>query len=188
MPLAREHIPLSGKLANTPEPLSAIREEGLDCSSAILSKHAGGYFNSMIETLVGEDFEARSDSAPFGVVGAVDQPRNARLDDCPGAHATGLDRGIKRRVRKPVIPEGAGRFAQDDDFSVRCGIAVADGAVAGTSNDGAVPHQKRTDRHFAGHSRSARFLERLLHEFDVAVHPKPENTTLAREYSYMEAS
>ncbi len=140
MPLARGLIPLSAKPANTPVPLSATREEGLDCSGTIFSKHAGSYFDPVIETLVREDFETRSDSAPFGVVRTVDQSRNACLNHGPGAHATGLDRDIKRRVRKPVIPESVGRFAQDDDFGVRCGIAVADGAVAGTSNDGAVAH------------------------------------------------
>ena len=188
MPLAREYIPLSAKPASTPAPLSTTREEGLDCSGAILSKHAGSYFNPVIETLVREYLEARANCPALGVVRTVDQSLNARLNDCPGAHATGLDRNIKRRVAEPIIPEGAGRFAQGDDFGVRCGIAVVNGAVAGTGNDGAIMHQKRADGHFAGGRRSARFLECLLHEFNVGIHLEPENSTLTREYFCTEAT
>ena len=113
-------------------PLSAIREEGLDYSGAIVSEYAGCYLDLMVKALVGKNFEIRMDSAAFGVVGAVDESRNACLDHGAGAHAARLDGDVKRCVRKTVVHESAGGFAHYDDFGVGRGIAVADGAVTGT--------------------------------------------------------
>jgi hypothetical protein len=166
--------------------LSATREERLDCGRAILSEHSGSYLDSMVEALIREYVETRANCSALGVVGAVDESPNARMDHRPGAHAARFDRDVKRSAREPVIPARARRFTQNDDFGVRRRIAVAYRAIPGTSKNAAAMHQDRADRHFTGRRRRTAFLERLPHEFNVPVHPEPENSTLPQEYFYIE--
>src|ERR1700687_2313791 len=103
----------------------------------------------MIEARVGEDFEAGADRAAFGVVGAVGEARDTSLDDGARTHAAGLDGDVKGGVRKTVVSEKAGGFAKDDNFSVGGGVAIADRAIAGTSEDFPVTDKHGTDRDFA---------------------------------------
>src|SRR5579859_2587212 len=59
--------------------LSARREEGLKDGGALRDEDAGRHLHLMIEARIGEDLEAGADSTALGVVGAVNQSRNAGL-------------------------------------------------------------------------------------------------------------
>jgi len=103
----------------------------------------------VVEARIGKDFEAGADGAALGVVGAVDEARDAGLNDRAGAHAAGLDGDVKRRVREAIVAEEACGFTKDDDFGVGGWIVVADGAVAGASDHFSVVNQDGSDGHFA---------------------------------------
>jgi len=138
---------------------------------------AGRDLDPVIEARVGEDFEAGADGAAFGVVGAVDQAGNASLNDCAGAHAARLDGDIERCISEAIVAKEAGGFAEDGDFRVGGGVAVANGAVAGASEEFAVADEDGTDGNFAGGGCGAGFGESLLHELNVSFHVWRKNNT-----------
>jgi len=117
---------------------------------------------------VGEDFEAGADGAPFGVVCAIDKPGDAGLNDGAGAHAAGFDGDVEGGVGEAVVAEQARSFAENDDFGVGGGIAIANGAIAGTRKDLAVVYEHSADRDFAGFGCGTRFCESFLYELDVS--------------------
>ena len=67
---------------------------------------------------------------PFGSVGAINEARDAGLDDGPGAHAARFQGYVESCPSHAVVAEEASGFADHDDFGVRGGIAVANRAVA----------------------------------------------------------
>ncbi len=154
---------------------STFGEERLDHGGAVGDEDAGRDFYMMIEARVGEHFEAGAEGAAFGVVGAVDEARDTRLDDGACAHAAGLNSNVERSIGEAVVAEQAGGFAEYDDFGVGGGVAVADGAVAGASDDLAVMDEDRADGDFAACRCGAGFSECFLHELDVSFHLPREN-------------
>jgi len=155
--------------------LAAFSEKRLDDGGAVGGEDAGSDFHMMVEVRVGQDFEAGADPATFGIVGAIDEPRDTSLDDGARAHAAGLDGDVERGISKAVVAKKAGGFAKGDDFGVSGGVAVADRAVTGKSEDLAVMDEHGADGDFAGGSRGACFGERCLHELDVSFHCRREN-------------
>ena len=131
---------------------------------------AGRDLDLVIEARVGEDFEAGADGAAFGVVGAIDQAGNASLNDRAGAHTARLDGHIERCISEAIVAEEAGGFAEDDDFRVGGGVAVANGAVAGAREEFAVMDEHGADGNFAAGGCSAGFGESFLHELEVRFH------------------
>jgi NADH-quinone oxidoreductase subunit I len=126
---------------------------------------------------VGEDFEAGANGAAFGIVGAVDEARDAGLDNGAGAHAAGLDGDVERGINEAVVAEKAGGFAKGDYFCVSGGVAVADSAVVRTRQNLAVVDEHSADGDFASLGRRTRFGQGFLHELDVRFHVGPENNT-----------
>ncbi len=111
---------------------------------------AGGHFDFVVEARIGKDFEAGADGAALGVVGAVDEARDAGLNDRAGAHAAGLDGDVERCVREAIVAEESCGFTKHDDFSVGGGVIVTDSAIAGTRENLSVVNQDGSDGHFAG--------------------------------------
>jgi len=124
---------------------------------------------------VGEDFETGADGAAFGIVGAVDEARDTRLDDGARAHAAGLNGDVQRGVGEAVVGESAGGFAQNHNFGMGGGVTIADSAVARAGENFAVVHEHGADRDFASCCCATGFDERLLHELDVSFHLPREN-------------
>src|SRR5260370_26682300 len=89
----------------------------------------------MVEARMRQDFETGADSAALGVVSAVDQARDAGLDDGAGAHAAGFDGDVERGSGEAVVAEKAGGFAKDGQFGVGGGGGVAKGAGGCTRQD-----------------------------------------------------
>lgn len=131
----------------------------------------------MVQARVGEDFETGADGAAFGVVGAVDEARDAGLDDGACAHAAGLDSDVERGTGEAVIVQKARGLAKDNNFGMGGGVAIADGAVTGTGEDLAVVDEDGADGDFSGCSCAARLGEGFLHELDVSFHLRRENNT-----------
>ncbi len=129
---------------------------------------------------MGEDFEAGTNCPTLGVIGAVDQTRDTRLDDSSCAHATGLDGDAQRGVSEAVVAKNTCSFAKNNDFGVSGGVAITDGAVARTGENFAVMDEHGTDGYFAGCCRSARFNQRFPHELDVSFHLRREDNTLKK--------
>src|SRR5437879_6375672 len=129
--------------------LAALSEERLDDGGTVGGEDAGSDFYLVVETRVGEDFETGVDGASFGIVGAVGEAGDTGLDDGASAHAAGLDSDVERGIRKAVVTNMAGGFAQSHDFGVGGGVAIADSAVARTGKDLAVMDEHRTDGDFA---------------------------------------
>jgi len=134
----------------------------------------------VIESGVCEDFETRANGAALGVVSAVDQARDAGLDDGAGAHAAGLDRDIERCGRHAIVAEVASCSTNHDDLSVGRRVTVANGAVAGAGEDFTVMDDAGADGDFTGRGCRAGLLEGDLHERDFSVnefHIKREDST-----------
>ena len=92
----------------------------------------------MVQAGMGKHFEAGADSAAFGVIAAIYQTRNTRLNHGAGTHAAGFGRDEQTRREKAMVSNRAGPFAQDHHFRMRGGIAVSDGAITGTRDDSCV--------------------------------------------------
>jgi hypothetical protein len=131
----------------------------------------------MVEARVREDFEARADGAAFGIVGSVDETRDAGLDDSARTHTAGLDCHVKSSVRNAVVAEETGAFAKHNYFGVSSRIAVADGAIPRTGENPAIMDEYGTDGHFAGFSGRTGFRQRFLHELNVSFHLRRKNNT-----------
>src|SRR5262249_21163799 len=127
-------------------------------------------FGLMVETRVRQDFEAGAHGTTLRVIATVDQARDAGLNDRAGAHAARLNRDVEGRAGESVVAQGAGSFAYDDNLSVRRGVAITDGAIAGARDYGGVVDDDGADRYFSSRHRAPSFLERLLHEFEIGVH------------------
>ena len=147
----------------------------MDDGCAIGGEDTGSDFDLMVEPGIRKDLEASTNRAALGVVGAIDQARDASLNDRAGTHAARLYGDVEGGACEAVIADTAGGFAKSDDFGVGRGVIVADGAVAGACEDLAVMDEDGADWHFAGCGRGAGFGERLLHELDVNVHVQRGN-------------
>ena len=125
----------------------------------------------MVQFRTRKDFEAGTEGAAFRVVGGIDEARNASLNDRAGTHGAGFEGDVKDGACKTVVAEEARGFAEDNDFGVGSGVAVADGAVAGTGEDAVILDEHCTDGNFAGFGGGAGFGKRELHKVEVVRHP-----------------
>src|SRR5260370_21213849 len=160
--------------------LAALSEERLNDGGAVGGEDTGGDFHLMIKARVGEDFEAGADGAAFGIVGAVDEAGDTGLNDSARAHAAGLDGDVERGISKAVVAKKAGGFSQSNDFGVGRGVAIADGAVAGTGENLAVMDEHGADGDFAGGGRETSFGQGFLHELEITFHQSSISPISAR--------
>src|SRR5579859_2220975 len=154
-------------------------EKSLKKRGALGSQEARSDFYAMVQAGMREDFEARANGATLGVIAAIYQASHARLDHGASAHAAGLGGDVKGRRRKSIVADHASSFAQHHHFGVRGGIAVSNGAIAGPRDDFRLLDQYGAYRHLAGRPRGARFLDCLLHEFQIGVHSRENSTQRA---------
>ena len=126
----------------------------------------------MIQFVTGKKLETGAEGAPFGIIGAVDESWDTRLDDRAGAHRARFDRDIESGVGKAIIAENSRGFAQHNDFGMCSGIIVANGAIAGARQVRIIVNQHRADGDFAGIRRSASLFESEAHEMEIVRHAK----------------
>ena len=63
----------------------------------------------MVQPGIGADREERSERARFRIVAPVDDPRDARVDESPGAHRARLERRVECRSVQAPSTEARGR-------------------------------------------------------------------------------
>src|SRR5260370_26917587 len=160
--------------------LAAFGEERLQDRGAGGGKDIRGDCHLMVEARLGKDCTTGADGTSFGVVGTVDETRHTGLDDGARAHAARLDGYVERRIGKAVIAKKAGRFAEDDDFGVSCGIIVADSAISGASDDFGILNNEGSNWNFSRNRSRAGFLNCEFYEFLIGIHTEQKNSTQAR--------
>ena len=124
-----------------------------------------------------KNLEAGTHSAALGIIAAVDNSRNARLNDCAGAHATRFHGYVQRRARKAIVPKDPSAFSQQQYFRMRGRIAILNRAVTRLGHDFAVVYQNGADGNLAGCGRGTSFVQSPMHESNVGVHTWRENST-----------
>jgi hypothetical protein len=65
-------------------------EERLQKGTGFVGENPRSDFDLMVELWTGEEFEAGSKGATFGIVSSVNKSRDASLDDCSRAHSARL--------------------------------------------------------------------------------------------------
>ncbi len=153
-----------------PQLSAARREEGLEECGGVISKDAEEDFDAVVEARVGEDFETGADGATFGVIGAVDEARNAGLNHGAGAHGAGFESHVQRGTGQAIVGENASAFAKHDDFGVSSRIVIANGAVARAGDDFVFVDEDSADGDFAGLRGGASFGKCELHVIEVRRH------------------
>ena len=63
----------------------------MEKGTGLVSQDAWGDFDLVVELGAGQEFEGGAEGAALRVVGAVDEPGDAGLDDCAGAHGARLE-------------------------------------------------------------------------------------------------
>ncbi len=104
--------------------------------------------------------------AAFGIGRTINQARDARMADGPGAHGAGLQRHIEPHPAKPIIAQRPPPGAQRQNFRMRGWIVRSDGGIA------PFPHyalalripQQRPDRGLIGRPGARRHFQGPLHQ------------------------
>jgi hypothetical protein len=156
-------------------PLTAFGKKRLNDGSTFGGEDTGGNFDLMVETGIGKDLEAAACRTAFGIVRAINESRDTRLNYCSSAHTARFDCHIKSSAREAVVPKAAGGFTKDNDFCVRRRVIVANGAVAGTRHNPAAVDEHGSDGNFTGSSRGACLGKSFLHESEVGIRHGTEN-------------
>jgi hypothetical protein len=147
---------------------------------SVFGEDAGSHFDLVIQLGAGEQLEAGTERAAFGIVGGVDEARNPRLDDRASAHGAGLEGNVEDRAGEAIVAEQARSFPKDDDFGVRGGVIVADRAIAGARENGIVVDEYGADGDLAGVGRGAGVVESKLHTVEVVRHGRNEEKSLTQ--------
>lgn len=153
----RNQIAIGGKSA-------AGGEEILEQGCGFFGEDAGDNFDTMVEAGIAQEGEAGADSAGFGIVCAVDEAGDARLNHGTGAHGAGLDGDVEVGAEEAVSSDRVCGFAEHDNFGVRGGVAIRDRAVAGARDDSSKGDDDGADGDFAGEGGLAGLVEGGAHE------------------------
>ncbi len=102
------------------------------------------------------------DGARFGVIRAVDQAFEPRMNQSAGAHGARLNCNKQFAVFQAMVAEGGTGLAQGDDLGVRCGSRSAMLRLPPRPTI-FLAHNDRAYRHFAGFQRSLGGPESLFH-------------------------
>jgi hypothetical protein len=121
----------------------------------------------MIERGVAEDLEAGMHGSAFGILAAIDEACDSRLNHGSRTHRAWLDRDVNRDAVQSIISERFGRGAQGHDFRMSARITIGDGAVPRARQELVAEHDNATDGHFAAFGRGPRLRERKLHAFEI---------------------
>ena len=148
---------------------AATGEEILQQRDGLLGADTSDDIIAVVSAVMAEDFETGMDCPALGLVRSVDQTRYAGLKHCPGAHGAWFDGHVKSGAEKAVIADAPGRVTEHENFGVRGGIIMSDGAISGSRDDFFVEDQNRADGNFAAFCGFARFGERFGHKGEIGV-------------------
>jgi hypothetical protein len=131
--------------------------------AAFLLKHAGGNFDSMIQEFRIADPKSRFHRTGALIGGAVDEPRDSRLYQCPGAHHTRFDGGINHRIRESIIGDLMRCFTQRNDLCMCGWILIRARSVSGDRQNYIAGNDARANRDLVTRARVLCCRERLTH-------------------------
>ncbi len=122
-----------------------------------------------------EQLQHRMHRSGLRVLGAIDEPSNARVGDGAGAHCTGLDGHVEIAVEQAIVGDGLPSLAQCKYLRVRGGIVGVQRAIAAATHDASVVHDDGPDGDFAQRQCALRLAQRLFHpEFIGEGHGKKQ--------------
>ena len=102
-------------------------------------------------------------AAVFLVARADDHAGDPGVEDGAGAHGTGLERDVERRLPKPPAAERAAGLVAGLKLGVAKGVFLRLAPVAATAHDAALPHDHAADGHLARLRGLLRERKRLAH-------------------------
>ncbi len=146
----------------------------------VFGEEAGSDFDLVIQLGAGEQLEAGTKGAAFGVIGGVDESRNPRLDDGTGTHGAGFEGDVEDGAGEAVVAEEARGFTEDDDFGVGGGVVIADGAITGAREDDIVVDEHGANGNLVGGGRGAGFVESKPHVIEIVRHGRNEEKSLTQ--------
>ena len=119
------------------ELLAFAAEEVLEEFGAFIGEDACGDLHLMVEAGMVQDLEDGAGGASLGIAGAVDQSRDAGVNERSGAHGAWFDGGIDGAagIAQTMVPQPGGGQAQGDDFSMGGGIVIEQVAVMARADD-----------------------------------------------------
>jgi len=91
--------------------LAARGEEGLEQGGGGVGKKTRGDVHLVIELGVGEKFKAGAERAALRVVGAIDEARDAGLNEGAGTHGARFESDEKGGVGEAIVAEKTSSFA-----------------------------------------------------------------------------
>ena len=139
-------------------------KKSLSNAAASLSRDAAIDLRPVMAGRRGEKPHAVVHRAALRIGRAVVEPPDARERNRGRAHGAGLERHVEIAVGQPLGAERGGGLPDRQHLGMRGRIAVAQGAVAGARDHGAVAHDHAADRHLVGGLRRRRLGERVIHE------------------------
>ncbi|MDW8250067.1 MAG: biosynthetic peptidoglycan transglycosylase [Myxococcales bacterium] len=139
-------------------------EEGAEGGSTSSPLDSSVDLDPVRETWVVQDCEAATDSTGLGVIGTVNEPRNACIEQSASAHQArfkGADEGAS--VETPGASE-ARTLPEDEDLGVGCGILVEFASVVGGGEEGSLGGEEEGPHgDIAGRRCEGSDGERLMH-------------------------
>jgi hypothetical protein len=114
-----------------------------------------------------ENREARADSAGFGIVRPVNEPRYAGLNHSAATHGARFDGDVKSCAEQAVILNYFCSGTQSNDFGVRGRVAIGNRPITGARNYAIVERENCSDGNLASLGGVASFVEGGAHEFSV---------------------
>jgi len=146
----------------------------------VLGEEPGGDFDLMIQFGAGEQLEAGTEGAAFGVVGGIDESGNPRLYDGTSAHGAGFQSNVEKGVGEAVVAKKMRGFTEDDNFGVGGGVSITNGAIAGARENRLIVDEHGANGDFASGGRGAGFVESQLHEVKIVRHGGNERKSLTQ--------
>ena len=117
----------------------------------------------MVQLRMVHDLDYRMHRAGFGVVRAVYQAPNTRMNQRSRAHGARFNCNKQIAVSQTMVTNGSTSLAQRNDLSVSRGIGVSDVTIPSAADDTAIAHDHRAYRHFSGLERSLGAAQGLFH-------------------------
>jgi hypothetical protein len=109
------------------------------------------------------------DRSGFGVVRAINQPPNSRVNQGSRAHHTRLNCSKQVTVNQAVVAHGRSSFTECQDFRVSSWVLIRYITIPATANNRPVRHYNRPDRNFANLERPLRTAQSFFHPEFMAV-------------------
>src|SRR5262245_44870399 len=123
----------SSFLANAPLSFEKLAQK----LGALLGKYAAADFQRMIQSRVFAALVERSHRPGLGVVTAVDQLGDSRVNDGAGAHRARFECYNQRTIEQTPVTQFLRRLSKGDDLGVSCGVVIGLTAIVTAADDSA---------------------------------------------------